>query len=207
MNIVFLGPPGAGKGTQAQLLSKRLNIPHVSTGEILREYSQEDTDLGKEIKSKIDNGLLISNETLIKIVSDRLSRSDCNEGVILDGYPRRLQQAVDLDSIINIDVVVKIDLEHDAIVERLLSRKVCVTCKQSHCTSDDICECGGSLSKRVDDNETAILARIKGYVDNIAPITEYYIDGEHALIYLENNRTIEDTECELWVQLESCIYT
>ena len=206
MNIIFLGPPGAGKGTQAQLLSKRLGIPHVSTGEMLREFSQEDTELGREIKEKIDNGLLVTNELLKKIVSERLAKDDCNEGVILDGYPRRLQQAIDLDSIRFIDIVIKIDLEHDKVVERLLSRKVCNSCKQSQCTDDEICECGGVLSKRIDDNEKAITERIKRYIDNITPITDYYIDGEHALIYLENNRTIEDTESELWVQLECCIY-
>ena len=167
MFLILLGPPGVGKGTQAKLLAKKYSIPHISAGEILREYSKQNTALGRKIKSIIDIGNLVPDKLITKVISDRVSRDDCDLGVILDGYPRTLQQAQDLKTFCRVSMIIKIELDEITLIERLLNRKTCNLCKQASNSKSNICNCGNVLIKRVDDNRSSILERLKIYRKNI----------------------------------------
>ena len=185
MNIVLFGPPGSGKGTQAKKLAEEYNIPHISTGDILRENLKNKTKLGLEAKSYMDRGELVPDAVLIGIIKDRLSRSDCASGFLLDGYPRTLPQADALSTILDglgmkLDVVLNIDVPDEELIKRLSGRRMC-TCGASYhivCNppkQEGICDlCGNKLYQRDDDKEEAIVNRLDVYKHQTQPLIDYY---------------------------------
>lgn len=180
MNIIFLGPPGAGKGTQAQRICAALNIPQISTGDILRRAIKEETPTGLQAKSYIDAGKLVPDEVVIAIVRERLAQSDCAQGYILDGFPRTVPQAEALAQFADIDAVVELDVADDHLVKRLSGRRVCLNCGATYHISrlaGESCEkCGNALIQREDDKPETVLSRLKVYHDQTAPLVSYYQD-------------------------------
>ena len=185
-NLVLLGPPGAGKGTQAKELAARLAVPHISTGDMLREAVREGTPLGLQAKAVMERGELVSDELLTGIVKERLSKADCAKGFILDGYPRNLSQADILDGILaglGKEKVLALELEvpDQVIVERLGSRRSCPSCGavynvvSSPPKAEGVCDkCGAGLVLRNDDKEDVIRERLRVYHDKTAPLSERY---------------------------------
>lgn len=179
MNIIFLGPPGAGKGTQAQKICSALNIPQISTGDILRRAMKEGTETGLKAKSFIDAGQLVPDEVIIDIVKERLAMDDCSKGYILDGFPRTVPQAEALDTFASIDCVIELDVKDEVLVERLSGRRVCVKCGATYHLSmlngKTTCDvCGEELIQRNDDKAETVLNRLKVYHDQTAPLIGYY---------------------------------
>ncbi len=186
MRIVLLGPPGSGKGTQGQRLAKHYGIPGISTGDLLREAVAAGTPLGKAAKAVMDAGQLVSDEIVLGVIRERLSRADTGKGFILDGFPRNLAQAEQLDELLlqlgkPIDLALLIDVDVDTIMQRLFGRRICVSCGASYNIfyappkMDDRCDlCGGRLRRRSDDNEETIGNRLRIYETQTLPVVEYY---------------------------------
>jgi adenylate kinase len=186
MDVILLGPPGSGKGTQAQKMVERYRIPQISTGDILRGAVKEKTPLGVEAKRYMDQGALVPDEVVVGIVRDRLKGADCNGGFILDGFPRTVPQAEALESTLKdmkreIDHVVSINVDNEELIRRLTGRRTCRDCgAMSHLIFDPpkkegICnKCGGELYQRDDDKEETIRARLQVYEKQTAPLIEYY---------------------------------
>ena len=179
MNIIFLGPPGAGKGTQAQMICDSLKIPQISTGDILRRAMKEGTETGLKAKSYIDAGKLVPDEVIIDIVKERLAMDDCKGGYILDGFPRTVPQAEALDGFAVIDSVIELDVADQVLVDRLSGRRVCLKCGATYHVSmlngKTTCDkCGETLIQRDDDKAETVLNRLKVYHEQTAPLTGYY---------------------------------
>jgi adenylate kinase len=184
--LVFLGPPGAGKGTQARVVARDLGIPHISTGDILREAARKKTSLGLAAKAKMDKGELVPDNVICPIVEERLSRPDCKEGAILDGFPRTIAQAQFLDAMLERTglaepLVLNIQVENDFVIKRLTGRRTCQTCGEIYNIhmnpprQDGICDNdGGRLIQRADDNEEAIRIRLKAYEKDTLPLIDHY---------------------------------
>lgn len=178
MNVIFLGPPGAGKGTQAQRVCDALKIPQISTGDILRRAIKDQTKTGLEAKSYIDAGKLVPDEVVIAIVRERLAMDDCKNGYILDGFPRTVPQAEALAGFAAIDAVIDLDVADEALVARLSGRRVCLNCGATYHVSmfsgDTCTKCGNPVIQRDDDKAETVLARLKTYHAQTAPLVEYY---------------------------------
>jgi adenylate kinase len=186
MNLILLGPPGAGKGTQAQMIVERYHIPQISTGEILRAAVKEGTSLGKQAKTFMDRGQLVPDEVVIGIIDERLRASDCNAGFILDGFPRTTPQAEALQAILtkirkSVDHVINIEVDPEELVRRLTGRRTCNNCGgMFHILfhppqKEGVCDrCGGTLYQREDDGEETIRTRLKEYQKLTAPLIQYY---------------------------------
>ncbi|OGU00318.1 MAG: adenylate kinase [Geobacteraceae bacterium GWC2_48_7] len=186
MNLILFGPPGAGKGTQAQFIVEQFGIPQISTGDILRSAVKAQTPLGIKAKSIMDAGELVSDDVVLGIVKERLVQDDCIKGFILDGFPRTLPQADALDSILatldkKIDRVISLEVEQSEVLLRLSGRRTCSSCgKGFHLVSappriDGFCDiCGGTLLQRDDDREDTVRNRIVIYEQQTAPVKEYY---------------------------------
>ena len=179
MNIIFLGPPGAGNGTQAQRICAALNIPQISTGDILRRAMKEGTETGLKAKSYIDAGQLVPDEVIIDIVKERLAMEDCRGGYILDGFPRTVPQAEALDTFAKIDSVIELAVDDQVLVNRLSGRRVCVKCGATYHLSmlngaTTCAACGEELIQRNDDKAETVLNRLKVYHDQTAPLIGYY---------------------------------
>ncbi len=178
MNIIFLGPPGAGKGTQAQRICAALNIPQISTGDILRRAIKEATPTGLKAKAYIDAGKLVPDEVVIDIVRERLAQDDCNGGYILDGFPRTVPQAEALADFAKIDAVVDLDVADENLVQRLSGRRVCLNCGATYHVSkmhsENCDKCGQKLVQRDDDKPETVLSRLKVYHEQTAPLVSYY---------------------------------
>jgi adenylate kinase len=186
MNLILLGPPGAGKGTQAQMIVERYHIPQISTGDILRKAVKEGTPLGKKAKAFMDQGQLVPDEVVIGIIDGRLRAPDCNPGFILDGFPRTIAQAEALQPILtkmgkSIDHVINIEVDTEELVRRLTGRRTCKNCGAMFhilfhpSKAEEICDrCGGTLYQREDDKEETIRIRLNEYQRQTAPLIEYY---------------------------------
>ena len=182
MRLILLGAPGAGKGTQAEIICEKLNIPTISTGNILREAIRNKTELGVLAKSYMDEGNLVPDAVVVGIVSERLREDDCKNGFILDGMPRTLAQAKALDELgVEIDVVISIEVEDSAIEKRMGGRRVCEGCGASYHIEhkkplrDGVCDsCGGKLILRADDAPETVRARLKVYHEQTEPLVEFY---------------------------------
>lgn len=194
MNIILLGAPGAGKGTQATRLSDKYNLPHISTGDILRKNIKEGTELGKAAKSFIDKGLLVPDGVVINIVKDRLKESDCLNGYILDGFPRTVEQAIALSEFADIDAVFNIAVPEELILNRITGRRMC-SCGESYHISwgigDTCTKCGAKLYQRDDDKEETVKARIEVYEKQTAPLIEYYASSGK-VIDIDGSKPLED---------------
>ena len=193
-NIIMLGAPGAGKGTQSALIAEEYNIPHISTGDILRKNIKEGTELGKLAKSYIDAGALVPDEVVIGIVADRLKEADAQNGYVLDGFPRTIAQAEALDKVARIDIAVNIVVGFDVIVERLAGRRVCVCGATYHTSklngSTTCAKCGKELFFRDDDKPETVRARLETYEKQTAPLIGYY-DEKGILVNVDATGTIE----------------
>ena len=179
MNIIFLGPPGAGKGTQAQRVCAALNIPQISTGDILRRAIKEQTPTGLKAKSFIDAGQLVPDGVIIDIVKDRLQQADCANGYILDGFPRTVPQAEALESIAKIDAVIDLEVKDEDIISRLSGRRVCLKCGATYHVSmlkdkTNCANCGDPLVQRNDDRAETVLSRLQVYHAQTAPLVDFY---------------------------------
>ena len=186
MRIILLGPPGAGKGTQAALLVQKLSVPHISTGDIFRQAIGEGTPLGKKAKEYIDQGQLVPDQITVGIVRERVAQDDCRTGFLLDGFPRTKVQAEALDEILAsmgtaLDAVVNLDVPRELLISRLTGRRVCRSCGATYHlvfsppAADGICgNCGGELYQRSDDSEETVGRRLSVYEEQTAPLIAYY---------------------------------
>ena len=177
-NLILLGPPGAGKGTQAVKIAAAYGIPHISTGDIFRKNIKEETELGKRAKAYLDGGLLVPDEIVIGIVESRLKEADALNGYVLDGFPRTLPQAEGLDKITDIDIAINLTVDFDVIITRLSGRRVCACGENSHISwlgGSEICpKCGKKMFIRDDDKPETVKARLDVYQKQTAPLIEYY---------------------------------
>lgn len=205
MKLILLGAPGAGKGTQATRISDKYNLPHISTGDILRKNIKEGTKLGVQAKSFIDVGQLVPDEVVINIVNDRLQQADCNNGYILDGFPRTVAQAEALDKVAKIDAVINIAVDASLIVNRITGRRMCACGESYHISMGigDTCpKCGAKLYQRDDDKEETVKARMQVYDTQTAPLIDYYtaknlvidVDGGKPLneVFEQISKVIDD---------------
>ena len=202
MRLVLLGPPGAGKGTQASAIVDKYNIPHISTGEIFRANIKEGTDLGKEAKDYMDKGLLVPDELVVSIVKDRLTKDDCKEGFLLDGFPRTVNQAQALDSELDkmeiaLDRVININASAEILIERAVGRRICKECGSTYHIEfnppkvDGICDKdGGVLYQRDDDNVETVSTRINVYMEQTEPLIAYYKE-QNLLLDVDGTKSID----------------
>ena len=199
MKIIFLGAPGAGKGTQAELVSERLGIPTISTGAIIRAALKAGTEMGQKAKKFIDEGALVPDDVVIGIVKERLAESDCDKGYILDGFPRTVPQAEALDKMgVSLDAVVSLEVSDETIVERMSGRRVCAKCGKSYhvlynpSPFGERCECGEQLTIRSDDAPEVVLSRLEVYHSTTEPLKDFYKD-KGALRIVEGAEEVEET--------------
>ena len=199
MKIIFLGAPGAGKGTQAEIVSKRLGIPTISTGAIIREAIKNATEMGQKAKNYIDSGALVPDDVVIGIVKERLAESDCENGFILDGFPRTVPQAIALDDMgVTLSAVISLEVSDETIVERMSGRRVCAKCGKSYhakykpSKNGEFCECGEPLTVRSDDAPDVVRSRLAVYHDSTEPLKAYY-ESKGLLRTVYGKEYIEDT--------------
>jgi len=190
MNLILLGAPGAGKGTQAEILCERLSIPTISTGNMIREALKSGTEMGKKAQSYIEAGQLVPDEVVIGIVRDRLAEDDCKNGFILDGFPRTIPQAEALDRMgVTIDRVVDINVPDEVITRRVSGRRACLTCGNTYHVEtkkpqqEGVCDrCGSTLVQRKDDEPATVQARLQVYHDQTEPLRDYYAAAGKLLV-------------------------
>ncbi len=180
MKIILLGAPGSGKGTLAKQISSDFNIPQISTGDLFRAIVKDNSTLGKKVKELINGGSLVPDDITIKILKQRIAKEDCQNGYILDGFPRTINQAVELEKITNIDAIILLDIPFETIVQRLSSRRTCAQCGEIYNTSSynlPICaKCGGGLIVRDDDKPQSIKHRLEVYETTTSPLIDFYSD-------------------------------
>ena len=201
MRLILLGPPGAGKGTQAAGIVEKYKIPHISTGDIFRQNIKEGTELGKKAKEYMDQGLLVPDELTVGLVTDRISQPDCGNGFMLDGFPRNVSQAVQLDAFLKnngtaLDKGINIEVDKQKLVARAVGRRICKSCGATYhiefhpSKEEGVCDiCKGALYQRADDNEETVSKRIQVYLDETKPLADYYskvgiiadIDGQQSI--------------------------
>jgi len=208
MNLILMGPPGAGKGTQAERIKAEFSIPHISTGDAFRAAMKQGTPLGLKAKEYVDAGRLVPDEVTIGIVRDRLREDDCRKGFMLDGFPRTIAQAEALDGILaelgsRIDHVINLKVDRDLLLARLTGRRICRSCGATYHllfnppAKEGVCDkCGGELYQRSDDTEEKVGTRLDEYINKTAPLLEYYA-GRGLLRELDGERNIDEVTEEL----------
>ena len=209
MNLILLGAPGAGKGTQAEKICEKLSIPAISTGNMLREAMANGTEMGLKAKSFIDAGKLVPDEVVIGIIDERLKQDDCKNGFILDGFPRTIPQAEALDEMgVRIDKVIDIEVPDEKIASRLSGRRVCLKCGATYHTefkkpkTEGICDaCGDTLVQRKDDMPETVLDRLKTYHEQTEPLKGYY-EKQGILRVVEGQEEVADTTALTFKALE-----
>ncbi len=200
MRLILLGPPGAGKGTQAAKISETYNIPHISTGDMFRQAVREETDMGIKAKGFMDSGQLVPDRIVVGIVKERLSMDDCQQGFLLDGFPRTEEQASALDKILSelnapIHKAINVEVPHDDLIARLTGRRVCKECGTTYhvlfnnTRTEGSCDnCGGQLYQRDDDKEATAKERLQVYNKQTAPLINYY-KQQGNLLNINGNKT------------------
>ncbi len=197
-NIIFIAPPAAGKGTQSSIIEKKYNLPHISTGDILRDEAKKDSELGRYISEVLDNGELVKNEITYELLTNRLSQSDCKNGYVLDGFPRNIEQAYKYDEILKdlnqeLGYVLKLDIPQEVLEKRITGRRICEDCGTVYNINsinekpqtESICDkCGGRLYQRNDDNITSFKNRYDLYIEKTKPLLDYYT--EKGILYVIN---------------------
>ena len=205
-SVILIAAPAAGKGTEAALLKNEYNMPHISTGDILREKAKEDSELGRDINYKINNGIFVSDELIIEILKDRIMQEDCNNGYILDGFPRNVAQAQAYQLMLEelgkeIGVVIVLDIDKNLAASRIAGRISCPKCKEVYNTSSEemkpktegICDkCGAELVKRADDNEETYMDRYNTYIEKTAPLIDFY-EKQGIVYHVDSNNGKEET--------------
>lgn len=203
MRLILLGPPGAGKGTQASSIVAEYGITHISTGDIFRHNIKSETELGKKVKSYLDKGQLVPDELTIDLVWDRLSKDDCKKGFLLDGFPRTINQAEALqkgleERGLKLDKVINIDVDKNILVKRLSGRRVCKNCGETYhidnkpTLKDGVCDkCSGEVIQRADDNEKTVLDRIEVYEKQTFPLIDFY-KNLGLILTVDGTLSIED---------------
>lgn len=203
MRLILLGPPGAGKGTQASSIVAEYGITHISTGDIFRHNIKNETELGKKVKSYLDKGQLVPDELTIDLVWDRLSKDDCKKGFLLDGFPRTINQAEALqkgleERGLKLDKVINIDVDKNILVKRLSGRRVCKNCGETYhidnkpTLKDGVCDkCSGEVIQRADDNEKTVLNRIEVYEKQTFPLIDFY-KNLGLILTVDGTLSIED---------------
>ena len=210
MKIILLGAPGAGKGTQAEVICNRYNIPAISTGNIIREALKTGTEMGLKAKSYMESGALVPDEVVIGIIKERIVKDDCKDGFILDGFPRTIPQAEALDKMgIVIDKVIAIEVPDEKIINRMSGRRVCEKCGASYHLEykkpkvEGICDaCSGTLIQRKDDHPDTVKSRLDVYHSETEPLKDYY-EKQGKLTVVEGQEEIEDTTRLLIEALEA----
>ena len=207
MNIIFLGPPGAGKGTQAQIVCQRLGIPQVSTGDMLRAAIAAGTEMGRKAKEYMDQGQLVPDEVVVGIVKDRLADPDCQKGYILDGFPRTVEQAKALSTFAKIDVAINLDVPDDVLVKRLSGRRVCPLCGAPYhvdrLNGETVCRADGTpLIQRDDDKAETVLNRLAVYHQKTAPLIDHYREAG-LLKNIGGGLSLEEISEEIFRTLEA----
>lgn len=206
MNIVLLGAPGAGKGTQAAKLVEEFATPHISTGDILRAAVKNQTELGKKAKGYMDAGDLVPDSLIIDLMDERLRESDCEKGFILDGFPRTTAQAVALDDMLArlerpLDAALLVDVDPEVIIKRLTERRCCKECGYIGTAADATCpKCGGEMYQRDDDNETTVRNRLDVYAKSTSPLIDYY-KGKGLLKSVDGDRPVDTVYVNVKAQL------
>ena len=215
-NIIFIAPPAAGKGTQSKLVSEEYNIPHISTGDLLRDEVASGSVFGKMLKAEMDQGGLISDDTMVNLLRNRIMQVDCNNGYILDGYPRNIEQARIYDNLVqelgkDIGTVIVMNIDEDLILNRSLNRLICQACGTSYNREvedlkpkiDGFCDkCGYTLEVRSDDTKETLMQRIKTYEIQTKPLIEYYKEKN---IVKEINIEKEDSATDIFNKIKSII--
>ncbi|MBQ6497362.1 MAG: adenylate kinase [Bacilli bacterium] len=204
-NIMFIAPPAAGKGTQAELVVEKYGIPHISTGDILRDISKEDSEIGKYVFETLTNGELVKDEITYQLIEDRLGKEDCKNGFIIDGFPRNIAQAHEYDKILKnlgyeVGNVIFINVDKKVLEKRITGRRICEDCKtifnindpKSSPKVESVCDnCGGKLYQRSDDNLEAFETRYNMYVEKTEPIIDYY-RKQNVLTEIDGDDTVEN---------------
>ena len=189
-NIMLVAPPAAGKGTQAEKLVEKYRIPHISTGDILRDISKEESEMGIYVRETLSSGKLVKDEITYELVKNRLQQDDCKNGFIIDGFPRNLDQAIHYDEILksigsNVGIVISIDIDRDVLEKRIVGRRICEDCGAIYNVNDpaqtpkneSVCDnCGGRIYQRSDDNIESFNTRYQTYIDKTEPIIKHYED-------------------------------
>lgn len=208
MRLILLGAPGAGKGTQAEIISEKFNIPQISTGAILRAAVAAQTELGRKVEKVMKSGGLVSDEDVIALVKERLGQPDCANGFILDGFPRTIPQAEALDVMLSemgiaIDLAVSLEVEADRIVTRMSGRRTCPTCGATYhvlykpSSKGELCDkCGAGLVTRADDEEEVVRGRLAVYEEKTAPLKNYYAQ-QNKLRLVEGQEELADTTARM----------
>ncbi len=200
MNVILLGAPGAGKGTQATRLAEKYCIPHISTGDIFRENIKKQTPIGVVAKSYIDKGQLVPDEVTVEIVKQRLAMDDCKNGYLLDGFPRNVFQAEELDKFSNVETVVNIDVDLTKLLKRITGRRVCPCGESYHVDflngKTTCAKCGAELYQRADDNEETVGSRLSVYKNQTAPLIDYY-EKQNKLVVIDGDKTIDEVFAEI----------
>lgn len=208
MNILFMGPPGAGKGTQAERIVDTFDVPHISTGDAFRLAMKQGTPLGQKAKEFVDQGLLVPDEITNGIVRERLQLEDCNGGFLLDGFPRTLQQAAALDGMLaemgrSIDHVVNLRVDRGLLLARLTGRRICKSCGSTYHVmfnppkQEGVCDkCGGELYQRSDDTEAKVGTRLDEYISKTAPLLDYYA-SKAVLREVDGEKEIDEVTAEI----------
>ncbi|MEO2207375.1 adenylate kinase [Paenibacillus pabuli] len=208
MNILFMGPPGAGKGTQADVIVKEFGIPHISTGDAFRLAIKQGTPIGLKAKEYMDQGLLVPDDVTIGIVEERLQQPDCREGFLLDGFPRTLSQAEALGGILDrlnsgLDHVINLKVDRDKLLARLTGRRICKNCGATYHVvfnppkQEGICDkCGGELYQRSDDNEESVGTRLDEYINKTAPLLTFY-ENKGLLRQMNGEQDIDQVSQEI----------
>ena len=204
-NIMFIAPPAAGKGTQAELVVEKYHIPHISTGDILREISKEDSEIGEYVRETMASGKLVKDEITYQLIEDRLKKDDCKKGFLMDGFPRNLDQAIEYDKILNklnyeVGNVILIDIDKEILEKRITGRRLCEKCGAIYNINDEnmtpkiesVCDdCGGKLYQRSDDNLESFQTRYQTYLDKTEPIIDHY-KKQNVLKVVDGNDTIDN---------------
>ena len=203
MNVILLGPPGAGKGTQATTIVKEYQIPHISTGDIFRENIKNGTELGKKAQEYMNQGELVPDDLVIEIATDRLAMEDCHQGFLLDGFPRTVHQAEELDGFLEgrgdkVHHVLNISVAKEELIRRLIGRRVCKNCGATYHIEtmkpkvEGVCDvCGGELVQRADDNRETVENRIDVYEQQTMPLIDYY-DKAGVLVHIDGSLGLEN---------------
>ena len=207
MNIIFLGPPGAGKGTQAQIICQKMGIPQISTGDMLRAAIAAKTETGLKAKEYMDKGQLVPDAVVIDIVKERLTKEDCQKGYILDGFPRTVEQAQSLGTFAKIDAAINLDVPDEVLVARLSGRRVCPLCGAPYhvdrLNGEKLCKVDATpLIQRDDDKPETVLSRLKVYHQKTAPLIDYY-RSEGKLMNIAGSGSLEEISAEIFETLEA----